>query len=136
MHLFKWSAEKYKLGIENMDCQHTEIIKAITDLLDALALNSAKEAITPLLSSLVIISRQHFHDEEQLMLDYHYPDIESHIGRHMVYSEALAKMVVHFQHKDISMVIENLRFMSNWFIEHVSTADAHYSNYIKQRETA
>ena len=133
MHLFEWSLEKYALGLPGIDHQHGHLVKSIYDLYETMAETSDKSIIDPMLSELIFISRQHFDDEERLMLDYHYPDIESHIGRHMTFNEALANVVVHYHQGDISVSLDNLKFLSHWYIEHISTADHHYCDYIKKQ---
>lgn len=133
MHLFKWSLEKYALGLPDIDDQHGLLVDAIYGLYETMDATSKKSIIDPLLSNLITISRQHFDNEERLMLDYHYPDIESHIGRHMAFNEVLAHIVVHYHQGDIPVALDNLRFLSHWYIEHIKTADHHYCIYLKKQ---
>lgn len=130
MRLQIWSTEDYTIGLSKIDEQHGQIIQAITAIYDQLEVISDKGTITPLLSHLVQVSRQHFDDEERLMLNHHYPDIESHIGRHMIFTEALANIIVHYQQGHVAIVLEQLKFLSHWTIEHIGTADTHYYDYI------
>lgn len=133
MHLFTWSSDKYRLGIPTIDAQHQHLINSICELFDTMNVTDDKHLINPMLSHLVSNCRKHFDEEERMMLEVHYPDIEAHIGRHMAFNEALASVVVHYQHGDMELALENLKYLSHWYIEHIKTADNHYCDFIKKK---
>lgn len=121
------------INIPSMNLQHDEIIDCIQDIRTALEQSEDKETISILLRSLVSLSRQYFDDEEKEMLHYHYPNIDSHIGRHMAYNELLSSLVINYQQGSIATALNNLSFLTKWFIEHIATADYHFCIYKEEQ---
>lgn len=132
MHLFSWNSDKYRLGLPAIDAQHQRLVNLINELYDTLSVTSDKSIIDPILGYVVKLSREHFDVEERMMLDMHYPDIEAHIGRHMTFNETLATIIVQYQQGNIDVTLENLKYLSHWYIEHIKTADSHYCEFIKK----
>lgn len=113
-----------------MDQQHKEIVALAHELSKAFQNLETKKALLPICNRLFGACRQHFDDEERLMLKHFYPYTESHIGLHMDYTNILATLISNIKSEAYSDAIDTIAFMMKWHIAHINEADAHYANFI------
>lgn len=119
------------LNIEAMDSEHKELFKRINDLLSAL-LNDDLENIKDLLARLNDYIEYHFTDEERLMGEYEYPELEAHHRLHTQY-------IREFKHIEERLVTEGFNALVlidiqeklvTWLLEHIARVDQKYSRFM------
>lgn len=117
-------------SIPMMDQQHEEIIALARELSKAFQNLETKKTLLPICNRLFGACRQHFDDEERLMLKHFYPYTESHIGLHMDYTNILATLINNIKSEAYSDAVDTMAFMMKWQIAHINEADHHYANFI------
>ena len=119
-------------GFPNVDRQHLEIYHGLHALQNCLSKNCANTSSLELCRSLFNSYREHFDEEELLMLKSFYPDTEAHIGLHMYCLNILSNLVNTIQNGNTPTALEAVDFLIRWQEDHVSDADLHFSNFINE----
>ena len=117
-------------NIPVMDQQHNEIIALAHELSNAFQNLETKKALLLICNRLFGACRQHFDDEECLMLKHFYPYTESHIGLHMDYTNILSTLINNIKSEAYSDAMDTMAFMMKWQIDHINEADNHYADFI------
>ena len=77
-----WNDQKHSIGIASLDSQHQEIISLVNQIASAVSNGSMIGTTRSLVNHLLRISQIHFAFESELMVEYGYPDIQSHVEKH------------------------------------------------------
>lgn len=129
--LFQWE-DSYKIGIQEVDEQHKELVNILNALHNAIVNHRAKEASRRILDQLAEYTRTHFMLEESLMRVTHYPGFDIHKKQH----EDLIKQVVELQEKLTSgkatITFELLHFLKGWLTQHINESDRRFGAYFAQ----
>lgn len=133
MSLINWSDHKDTIGIEEIDADHMKIIEVMEEIKVAVIDRQSDNEIAHLCNRLISVSRQHFDQEERLMLKYFYPDTEAHIGQHMAYINIIGTLIKNLKEAQYSFAIETLKYLANWFLHHIKDADGHYAKFIAEK---
>ena len=102
--LLQWS-DSYKVGIQEVDEQHKELVAMLNALHVAIVERHAKEASRKILDQLADYTHTHFLLEESLMRVTHYPGFDIHKQQH----EELIKQVVDLQQVQSRQIPEPAR---------------------------
>ncbi|MBF0454092.1 MAG: hemerythrin family protein [Magnetococcales bacterium] len=129
--------KKLELGIDSIDRQHRAIIERINRL--EIALNSSVTSVTvPRLLEVYDYLDQyiatHFREEEELMAQNNYPNLEAHKALHHGFEAELAKLRDSLEGSGlISYATAQLvGYLGKWFITHIQGEDPKYVSYIKK----
>jgi len=126
--LFPWS-DNYKVGVEEIDEQHKELVRLLNNLHQAIHEHHGNETSRKILNELAEYTRVHFSLEESLMRISSYPDFESHKKIH----EALIQQVQELQAKldsgTVKITFELLHFLKNWLTHHIIESDKAFGAY-------
>lgn len=129
--LLEWS-DNYKVGIQEVDEQHMELVAMLNALHQAIVEHHAKEASRKILDQLADYTRTHFLLEESLMRVTHYPGFAAHKQQH----EELIKQVVDLQHKldtgGATITFELLHFLKAWLAHHINETDKRFGAFFTQ----
>lgn len=120
-------------NIPMMDQQHNDIFDIGQTMFDAFQNLETKEALLPICHRLFNLCRQHFDDEERLMLKYFYPHTESHIGQHMEHTNILATLINNINTEAYGDAMDTLAYLMKWHINHISQDDHQYAVYIHSK---
>ncbi|MBF0448455.1 MAG: hemerythrin family protein [Magnetococcales bacterium] len=128
----------FALGVERIDQQHRAIIERIHRL--DVALNSSVTSVTlPRMHEahdfLVGYVTEHFREEEALMVEGNYPDLEQHIAQHHAFEATLHKFRTDLDKSGLMSLAASqlVSYLSNWFISHIQIEDPKYLPYIKKQ---
>ena len=129
--LLEWS-DSYKVGIQEVDEQHKELVGMLNALHQAIVEHHAKEASRKILDQLADYTRTHFLLEESLMRVTHYPGFEAHKQQH----EELIRQVVDLQQKldtgGATITFELLHFLKVWLAQHINETDKRFGAFFNQ----
>ncbi len=122
-----------KVALEFMNRDHAEFIALREKLLGLLSAPAPNAEVDTLLDELLEHTRHHFAEEEQLMLEAHFPPYPMHKGEHdRVLADMAAKVESWKQAHDSDALQEWLdRGAGDWFVNHVSTMDLITAHFIK-----
>ena len=91
------------------------------------------EAISELLARLTDYANDHFRAEEQLLEEYAYPDLADQKEEHKAYRlKIVALCQVTISH-EASVPAELLKFMNDWWVNHILETDMKYRPFLTER---
>lgn len=123
-----WDSEQFSVGHEDMDAQHSNIIRLINELIDSENGAPDRETFTFTLMQLSQYAVSHLDAEEQLLRDKGYADLESHISHHGLYKSGVAALSEEADRGDTTVVIA---FLMEWWCNHILTEDMKYKPLFK-----
>jgi diguanylate cyclase (GGDEF)-like protein/hemerythrin-like metal-binding protein/PAS domain S-box-containing protein len=124
--------EAYCSGHALIDTQHEGLFRLANDLLDATLAGRPREDISSRVSSLITEVVRHFHDEEAVLAELGYPELEAHAARHGTLIAQALDMEQAFRNG--AMTVGSLfQFLAQDVIaEHMLTADREYFGFTAQ----
>ena len=117
----------YSVGDRSLDSQHKHIIGCINDLYDAMQQGKDAKVLKPLLVWLVQYTVEHFHHEEHVMRRCDYPGLREHLALH---DQLRRKTAALRDNLDLVTGRDMLRFLKDWWLEHIQGEDKKYSPYL------
>jgi hemerythrin-like metal-binding protein len=120
----------YSVGDDFIDSQHKQIIDIINQLYLAQNRGADHSVVLPLLDKLVQYTINHFRDEENLLLKNHFPDFMPHKAIH----DKMRKETMAWR-ENANAVTEKdlLRFLKNWWVNHIQIEDKKYAPYLQTK---
>lgn len=132
MKSIQWEPE-FSVLIEAMDMQHQGLIDLLNRTIEAVDRQHSPSNACEIISQLLEYTRVHFRDEETLMKEYEFPEVESHSRMHA----RLTARVVSFERmiQDGEQISSDLirDFLLNWLKTHIIEMDKQYGFYIQSQ---
>jgi hemerythrin len=122
----------YSYHVEVIDAQHRklfDIVNHLMDLFEATCDGNTSELL-PVLHELVEYVSVHFHQEEMIMSDADYPDLQSHYWEHRKFSNDVLGFLNDFREGNADLGINMLVFLLGWVRTHVTTSDVRCGEYL------
>ena len=133
MVLMQW-VEDLEVHNSTVDGQHRQLVDALNELADAVEAGRGAEQLQLTLDFLVIYADMHFSDEENLMRNGGYPDLEPHIAQHRAFmakaEDLRAQAAAGFATLDVAL----LEFLKDWLMNHIMQQDKAFESYLPQEE--
>lgn len=136
MVLIKWSEERYRLGIREVDHQHRRLLDVISGLQDAVSDGLAKDVVCNLLSVMEEYSRSHFSYEEELMLSCKYPGYGNKKRSHESFIRQIETLSREYRLGNMTISLGTMRFLREWLDHHIVEEDRLYSPLILDKGAA
>lgn len=125
--------ESLSVGIQKIDKQHQELVKIINCLVENEDASGHSEPIAQVLDRMTKYAVYHFETEEALMLEYNYPEYESHRDDHAQFKMKTAKFCLDALQRKETLPDELLSFLRDWLTHHILQADMKYKPYFLER---
>ena len=130
VRLMRW-LDLYATGIEKLDRQH----ESLTDLLNALnesfRASKPREVLLFRLDQLIEATHAHFTDEEALMRERGYTDVDLHKSEH----DFLLSQVAHFREEFAAEKAElsesMMDYLRDWLRDHILISDRRMARFLK-----
>jgi hemerythrin len=129
--LLPWS-RACDVGVQAMDDQHAIMMDTMNELRLLLARGAKRAQEDELLNKLIEFTRMHFLSEEQLMEKYGFPGLVGHRAEHQRLLAKLQESVYPLQHGETTHKGDVLRFLHDWFIDHVEGLDNLYGPWMNE----
>lgn len=129
--IFQWR-EEYRTNVAKMDEEHRALFKK-ADMFYKKLSTGENIAVNDILNFLVGFSEAHFKEEEQLMKDYAYPDLENHRAKHERFLQQVGEIRKSRRHGKIQSGIDCTTFLRDWIIQHILTEDKKYGPFLNQK---
>jgi hemerythrin len=129
MELITWK-DSFSVGIERIDSQHKSLVEMINDLFRAMSNREDKEFIQPLISNLISYAASHFKDEEQLMQQAGFPDLNNHKREHEDFTLKIKQFQLRHSKGEAALSLEIINFLKEWLLDHIITKDRKYARYM------
>ncbi|SET34507.1 hemerythrin-like metal-binding domain protein [Natronincola peptidivorans] len=124
----EWS-EEYSVGIASIDEEHLRLINLINNVNEAIRKGESKTILVNTFDQLIDYSLQHFKNEEQLLRNNNFPELETHILEH----QKLMKTVLDLNKEKNYIFPANVsEFLNAWLIEHILSSDRKYKEYFSK----
>ncbi|MFN7996667.1 MAG: bacteriohemerythrin [Bryobacteraceae bacterium] len=136
--LFEWSP-RFEIGVPVIDAQHKKLFERARQLHSAMKAGKARSVIQELLQHLIEYTETHFHDEEELMKRFGYPDFAAHKTRHDDLTRKVREFAAEFEAGRAQVSLELMTFLRDWLYRHILKSDSQYAPYVSEsrpRETA
>lgn len=129
----EWEA-RYSVGNERLDQQHQRIVAMINRLGEAMATGTEKAALMKIFSDLAGYTRTHFAEEELVMEQHGYPELELHRQQHVSLNRRLADFYRAFYVNPRPQTAEVMAFLQSWLYDHILEQDKQYAPFIAGTE--
>jgi hemerythrin-like metal-binding protein len=121
----------YSVGNSSLDAQHEEILKSIDELYAVMAAGKEDAKTRKVLERLVQYTLTHFQYEERIMQEANYPQLATHKLEHERMRQRTLELRANFSQVKAS---ELLRFLKEWWTNHIQAEDRSYAPYLKPAE--
>lgn len=128
--------EAYNIGVDRIDHQHQELIRTLNDFMDACIQQKGKDKVMETLAFLKKYSREHFQNEEALMLEYSYPEYADHKDEH----DDFIRIILEFEN-DVLLKGPNFlstvhlnRILMDWLTRHICHSDAKIAAFLSENK--
>ena len=130
----KWD-ENLSVGYIEIDGHHKKLISIVDEvytLLD-LPINEYRVKVGKVLKRLSDYTNYHFTEEEKVMKQHRYPELEEHSKIHSSFIKKLNEVLPLMASGDKKTAIEMYKFLTNWIIKHIAIEDHKWSNFIHEK---
>ncbi|QFY43318.1 bacteriohemerythrin [Candidatus Methylospira mobilis] len=127
--MLKWES-KYEIGNEKIDSQHRLFLSLIIDFHETETKGESKEKLIRVFKEINKYAEFHFLSEENIMIEYNYPDDRRHAEMHKKLLEEIHEKYNPFISGDIS-AHDVFEFLFEWFVSHTAREDKKLVGYIK-----
>lgn len=130
--------DKYSLGNEQVDRQHKKLFELVSGLVIACNDGSDTEKLQETLEFLGNYTVQHFYFEEELQLQYNYPEYESHKQLHEDFIKVVVELKERFKENGSSSELSNdvNRIVVRWLVNHIQREDKKIGKHIQSLSQA
>jgi hemerythrin len=133
MGMIEWS-ESLVLGIDDIDKQHMKFLDFVNELLLAMKNKKSKDIQSEIIDKLISYAFYHFSKEERYLKKYNYPDTRKHQKEHEYFVDKIIQFKKDYDNHKITLSIDMINFMNNWWISHIKVSDKKYENYIQEKD--
>lgn len=128
--------DSYNIGVSAVDMQHQELVVKLNEFLDACINQQGKEKIMETLSFLKEYTVEHFHSEEEIMLQCGYPEYEAHKKIHDAFVAQVVNLEKSIQEQGVTILstLKLNRTLVDWLLTHISKTDVKIGEFIKSQK--
>lgn len=129
-----WWTEELRTGIDYIDKQHKSIFDKANEIFN-LGIESETKDVEKTFKFLINYSNDHFHEEEEYMIELKYNDFIEHRNQHNYFVESIYKIYENIMINGLSMEnINNLQVLIiEWLANHISVYDKKFIKSIRDK---
>lgn len=125
--------DQYSVGIEQFDRQHRHLFEIISKLVANSDASPDLGLVTQTLKEVYGYAKEHFTDEEKLMQQYAYPEIESQKKQHAYFLKTTSELSASHVNKRGAGIGEIAEFLNIWWTIHILKWDMKYKEFFKAK---
>ena len=122
----KWE-ESFNTGVHQFDDDHKYLMAQLLKVKQRLESNELKEVKEVLIPEIIAFTKEHFKNEELMMKEVNYPDIDGHTQLHNSFLDQIDNLGDHIE----KITVENLdilfkpmyNFIIKWMMDHILLDD-------------
>jgi hemerythrin len=130
MALLDWKTD-YSVDVQSIDLQHKKLFGMVNELHEAMKSGKGSQIAPEILKRLVAYTREHFANEESMMLRAKYPAFASHKAEHDKLTTEVVKLVQDFDAGKVALSVKLLEFLRSWLQNHILSADKKYTSHLQ-----
>ena len=119
------------LDIDTIDQQHHRLVDLINTLYGAMRKRAGKTVLGSILGELTTYTVQHFEEEERLMADAGYTDLDQHKRLHEKLVGQVLDFKSQFESGSATVSMDLMTFLSDWLVNHIKGEDCRYVPELK-----
>ena len=129
---YKWDST-LETGYEKVDNQHKQLVTALNNLMAASAEGKCDKAVMQTLDFLTGYAIKHFADEEQLQIDYNYPDYLNHKRIHDDFKVVVGDFIQRVMKEGPTVELINLvsSTVGAWLLNHIKGDDFRMAAFVQ-----
>lgn len=108
------------------------MIGTLNELFELFSEGERGEKVSVLLKKLLEDSEKHFTTEEGYFKKYNYPDYQAHKDEHSKFIQAVTEFVSKYEHKQLTVTLDVIKFLENWLKDHIMGSDKKYHDFLKE----
>ena len=125
--LVSWS-EQYSVGIDIIDTHHQYLFDCINSLFNSIKKNESAGQISKTLKKLEEYTFIHFSEEEKMMREMDYPNLEDHIKSHHSFENKIEEFQQELRHNPLISLSPVVEFLKDWLVNHICKIDSQIIN--------
>jgi len=129
----KWS-KALSVGNPEIDKQHRELFSIVNDLIKVHNQGSKHDEVNRVLLAIVRYAEKHFITEDEYMATYDYPKFADHRQEHSDYLSHVNQFLDSHEKGSADLTKGMLKFLSKWWVDHVSKSDMEYGVWARSRK--
>jgi len=123
-HPIIWN-DSFSVGVETMDRHHQQLAQLINRLAEHTSENLSSEAVADILDALVRYAEYHFQQEEELLAQANYRELDAHRQEHLQFCEIISETCYDATHGIVG-ARELFSYLTRWWRNHILHEDMKY----------
>ena len=132
MAILSWN-DQYLIGQSVIDEEHKMLFRLINDFHTHWVEKREHQEIARVLSKLIQYGELHFQDEERIMAQEGYPQLESHRAIHEKLIEEIFKLNEELADKSQLLGRDMTKFLKQWLVDHIVHNDYEFRNFLERK---
>ena len=120
----------FNVGIKEFDDHHQTLIEMVNEILDVNEKEQSRDLVLPMIDKLIGFVESHFHSEELLMKEHHFPGFEEHRHEHSKLLKEITTFKGELEIGSSVTVSEFSGFLTGWLLDHILTTDNAYTTFL------
>ena len=134
---YTWD-ESLETGHEVIDSQHKRLFITLVNLVEASGQGLGKDEIYTTLDFLSEYTIMHFKTEEELQIEYGYPDFSAHKKSHDEFKSTIYDLIYTLKKKgpEKELIDSVVKTVGDWLTTHIKGSDIEMAAYLKSQGAA
>ena len=122
MSFIDWS-DQFSVNNLSIDFEHKKLVLIINDLHDSMKRGKSSKVLGSTLENLIAYTKTHFRNEERIMVQQNYTDIEEHKREHRKFVAEIEALHDKYRSGAVSISISLMNFLKTWLVDHIQGSD-------------
>jgi hemerythrin len=127
----KWDI-KYCVGISRFDNEHKGFIDIINNAIVMKEHNNNPEELKEVIHEITTYAVNHFSEEETFMVEFDYPEYESHKEEHSAFANKMVEYFNKILDGDSLTTNKMLVYLKDWLLNHIRVSDKKFVKCYKE----
>jgi hemerythrin len=123
--------ERYRIGFKDIDDQHKRLLDLLNDLIDVMNRGGDSATVSAIFKEVCKYAVSHFAVEESYLEKANYPELGQQQIEHRTFIDKLIELDSTYSPNDPHLVNESIKFLKDWFVEHIQFTDLKYAGHLK-----
>jgi hemerythrin len=115
--------DAFVTGIESIDAEHRVLIDRFNSLSEAVTNHEPHDLVDLALRALIRETRKHFANEERLLEEHDYRDIDAHRDEHVGLLHQVEQYAARYRAGTLAMNQHMMALLKDWLSDHILVAD-------------
>jgi hemerythrin len=124
--------DSYSIGNRTIDGQHKELIRLTNEFYEGCQMGGVitKVYFFNTVKGAINYVKTHFATEEEILRKIEYPEFDAHKKMHEEFVNKVLEQVRAFEQEDMPNPIGFIKFLMEWIMNHIASADKLYIPYL------